>query len=326
MYRGRAIYKGGSLRSCPYSCEHSQRVNSSTHFVFLYSIVCFVRSRLNKAATKYSTSDIYYRIATMMTSLSLLAAVLVSLLCTFTNAHVADSRKALDNNIQPNAVTPRRRHLRDMVRIRNAPPETVQFEPGTRLVLECEVLGKPAPTVQWLKNGEPVVDYEVESNDILPADPSSFAQMVSKLVVTSTSNGDIYTCVATSALNQKTASTTVFTVEESEEENLLTLQKLFRMPSKPVITSYYTNIFQNIGSDVVLPCRVDSTSKSQVFWQDNNDELVFGNSRMRVLPSGDLVITPLLWSDMGNFTCIAKNMYGKDTMTTFMYPLRPSKV
>lgn len=68
----------------------------------------------------------------------------------------------------------------------------------------------------------------------------------------------------------------------SEEENLLTMQKLFRMPTKPVITSYYTNIFQNIGSDVVLPCRVDSVSKSQVFWQDNNDELVFGNPRMRV--------------------------------------------
>lgn len=261
----------------------------------------------------------------MMNSLSLLAAIFVSLLCTFASAHVADSRKGLDNNIQPN-VAPKRRHLRDMVRIRNAPPETVQFELGTRLVLECEVLGKPAPTVQWMKNGEPVVDYEVESNDILPADPSSFAQMVSKLIVTSSNNGDVYTCVATSALNQKTASTTVYTVEGSEEENLLTLQKLFRMPAKPVITSYYTSIFQNMGTDVVLPCRVDSVSKPQVFWQDNNGELVFGNSRMRVLPSGDLLINPLLWADMGNFTCIAKNMYGKDIQTTFIYPLRPSKV
>lgn len=57
------------------------------------------------------------------------------------------------------------------------------------------------------------LQYEVESNDILPADSSSFAQLVSKLIVTTSNNGDVFTCVATSALNQKTASTTVFTVE-----------------------------------------------------------------------------------------------------------------
>ncbi|CAH1642566.1 unnamed protein product [Spodoptera littoralis] len=259
----------------------------------------------------------------MMNSLSLLAAVFVSLLCTFASAHVADSRKGLDNNIQPNA-TPKRKHLRDMVRIRNAPPETVQLEPGSRLVLQCEVLGKPAPSVQWLKNGEPVMDYEVESNDILPAHPSSLALLTSKLVVRSSANGDVYTCVATSALNQKTASTTVLTVEGNDEENLLILEKLFRMPTKPVITTFYTNILQDIGSELILPCRVDSNSESQVFWHQNN-ELIFDNPRMRVLPSGDLVISPLLWSDMGNFSCIAKNAYGKDTVDTFVYPLKPSK-
>ncbi|CAH0697882.1 unnamed protein product [Spodoptera exigua] len=261
----------------------------------------------------------------MMNSLSLLAAVFVSLLCTFASAHVADSRKGLDNNIQPNAATPKRKHLKDMVRIRNAPPETVQLEPGARLVLQCDVFGKPAPSVQWLKNGEPILDYEVESNDILPAHPSSLALLTSKLVVSSSANGDVYTCVATSALNQKTASTTVFTVDGNDEENLLTLEKLFRMPTKPVITTFYTNVFQDIGSELILPCRVESNSQSQIFWQDQNNELIFGNSRMRVLPSGDLVISPLLWSDMGNYSCIAKNVYGKDTVDTFVYPLKPSK-
>nr|AAF61949.1 insulin-related peptide binding protein [Spodoptera frugiperda] len=264
----------------------------------------------------------------MMNSLSLLAAVFVSLLCTFASAHVADSRKGLDNNIQPNAATPKKKHFRDMVRIRNAPPETVQLEPGPRLVLQCDVFGKPAPSVQWLKNGEPVMDYELESNDILPAHPSSLALLTSKLVVRSSANGDVYTCVATSALNQKTASTTVFTVDGNDEENLLILEKLFRMPTKPVITTFYTNILQDIGSEVILPCRVDSNSESQVVWYKNNEqELIplFDNSRMRVLPSGDLVISPLLWSDMGNYSCVAKNAYGKDTVDTFVYPLKPSK-
>ncbi|CAH0598618.1 unnamed protein product [Chrysodeixis includens] len=259
----------------------------------------------------------------MMTSVSLLVALLVSLQCAFqTSAHV-DNRKRLDNNIQANVPSGKRR-LGDNLRFRSTPPETVQLAPDTRLVLKCVVIGRPAPSMQWLKNGEPV-DYEIESNDILPAEPSSIVEMVSKIVVSSAVSGDIYTCVATSGIKQKSASTTVYTIEGSDEENLVTLQKLFRMPVKPVITSYYSNIFQNIGTDVVLPCRLDSNSETQLYWHDNNDKLVFGNSRMRVLPSGDLLITNLRWSDMGNYTCVAKNAYGSDVIETFIYPLKPSK-
>ncbi|XP_075987641.1 neural/ectodermal development factor IMP-L2-like [Anticarsia gemmatalis] len=258
----------------------------------------------------------------MMNSLSLLVAILVSLQCTF-EASAQDDRNGLNNNLQPNVVpsTPRRRS-RNVVHIREAPPSSLQLEPGTRLVLKCEVLGRPSPTVQWMKNGEPVVDYEEETNDILPAHPSSAANLISQLIVNSAVSGDVFTCVATSGGKQDSASTTVYTAEGNDEENLLTLQKLFRLPAKPMITTYFSDVFQNIGTDIILPCRVDSFTKAQIFWQDRNENVIYGNSRMRVLPSGDLLLTSLRWSDMGNFTCIAKNMYGKDVITTFVYPVK----
>ncbi|CAB3245197.1 unnamed protein product [Arctia plantaginis] len=190
----------------------------------------------------------------MLNSLSLLVAILVSVQCTV--AASALDRNVLDNNLQPNVVPTPRRRLGNVVRIKEAPPPTVKLEPGQRLVLTCEVMGRPLPSVQWLKNGEPAVDYEDDTNEILPVHPSSIAFLISKLVVTAASNGDVFTCVATSRGKQDTASTTVLTVEGNNEENFVTLQKLFRLPSKPIITTYLENIFQNMGTDVVLPCRV----------------------------------------------------------------------
>lgn len=44
------------------------------------------------------------------------------------------------------------------------------------------------------------------------------------------------------------------------------------------------------------------------------------NPRQKVLPNGDLLISPLRWSDMGTYTCIARNPISKDTAETFVYP------
>ncbi|KAI8433857.1 hypothetical protein MSG28_015809 [Choristoneura fumiferana] len=68
-------------------------------------------------------------------------------------------------------------------------------------------------------------------------------------------------------------------VNGEDSEDLLNLP-LFTLPSKPIITSYYIQLFQDIGTNAVLP-------------------------------SGDLFITGIRWSDMGEYTCIAKNLYGK---------------
>lgn len=41
------------------------------------------------------------------------------------------------------------------------------------------------------------------------------------------------------------------------------------------------------------------------------------------MPSGDLLVKDLSWSDMGEFTCTAKNAFGKDVADTFVYPIKP---
>ncbi|KAM3968577.1 insulin-related peptide binding protein [Aphomia sociella] len=249
-----------------------------------------------------------------MINLVSLLVVGLSLRCCCTAAALIDSKHDLNNHLQPNVAPKSERRLGTFVKMMSAPPESVRLIPGTPLELNCVVTGHPAPTVQWLKNGEPLPEYEESANEIPNIHPSSIVQVVTKIIVTTASKGDEYTCVATSGLKQKIASTIVYTTEEMDP-----LSALFR-PSAPVIVYYYDTIFQNQGTTVVLPCRVASYSHPHIFWLDGDNKPIFGNPRMQILPSGDLLITVLEWRDMGNYTCTAKNMYGIASATTFVYP------
>ncbi|XP_026484009.1 neural/ectodermal development factor IMP-L2-like [Vanessa tameamea] len=254
----------------------------------------------------------------MFSLVSLLAAAaLISLQSVHTYAQI-EGKLEMDNNLLPNDIPPpRRRVVQKYVKITSHPPETVRHMPGSTLVLECEVMGNPAPMSGWMKNGIPISDFEEDVNEIFSPPTFSVARMTSKLVVRSPSNGDVYTCVATAGLRETSASTTV--IVEGEQSDLLSPL----IPTKPVITAFYNDIFQLMGTTATLPCRVYSPTKAQVYWIDNNSKLIYGNSRLRVLPSGDLHIKGLSWADMGSYTCSAKNAYGKDVAETFLYPVKP---
>ncbi|XP_026317954.1 neural/ectodermal development factor IMP-L2 isoform X2 [Hyposmocoma kahamanoa] len=224
----------------------------------------------------------------------------------------------LDNNLQANVVPPRKKtFVQPYVRIKGM-PETINLIRSEPIALECQVYASPNPYVSWLKNGDPIDQFEEESNEISAVQPFSIAHMTAKLVVSTPRDGDVYTCVAMSGVNQLSLSTTV----SVQDPDLMPLDIV--PPMKPVITSVYNEVIQTVGTNIVLPCRVHSDSKAQVYWEDNGDNVIYGNSRFRILSSGDLLITGLRWDDMGVFTCTAKNMYGKDSVGTFIYPAKAS--
>lgn len=93
-------------------------------------------------------------------------------------------------------------------------------------------------------------------------------------------------------------------------------------PKAPKIVNYYLVFFELIGSDIVVPCKAIGRPRPEVFWFDDDDNLINGQDpRFSVLNNGDLVITGLRWSDMGTYTCVAKNHVGKDNATSFIYPV-----
>ncbi|XP_050680241.1 neural/ectodermal development factor IMP-L2-like [Leptidea sinapis] len=229
------------------------------------------------------------------------------------NAQISHS-KFIDTNIKrSNSPRWRARVVSKYVNIFEAPPETATHVSGRPTVLKCVAGGNPAPVIKWMKNGVIVADLEGVTNEIFSVHPSSIGRMTSKLVIEAPDNGDVFTCVATSGTNVQTTSTTVFTDAQQELYLASTNQA-------PIITAYYDEIMQAMGTTITLPCRVHSTTTAEVYWVDQNDQVVYGNKRLQVLPSGDLRIPELVFSDMGGYTCVAENMFGKDSFNTFLYP------
>lgn len=140
-----------------------------------------------------------------------------------------------------------------------------------------------------------------------------------------------YTCVGQSGTKTAYATTTVYSSGGSTKigrfnqhniTDLMTINHRINSPKKPRIVLYYSVIFEEIGSNVMLPCKAAGRPRPDVYWLDTNENIINGQDpRIRMLPTGELLITYLRWTDMGTFTCVAHNALAKDAVATFVYPV-----
>lgn len=195
--------------------------------------------------------------------------------------------------------------------------------PGTTVELTCEAYGTPAPSIQWYKNDAPVYEHDMESNELVDTNPTSLARVVSTLLVTRTDTRDQYTCLVKAGMRVERASCTVYRTDGSTEVT----ERSKLLPLAPRILVSYKAYIDVIGSNVMLPCRVRGHPRPTITWTWKNNNGTSGtvtkhNPRMKVLRSGELIISPLRWSDMGEFTCHATNMFGSQYANTFVYPAK----
>lgn len=143
------------------------------------------------------------------------------------------------------------------------------------------------------------------------------ATTVSRLVIDRMSTSErTFTCVARSGDKIAHATTTVY---PSEIARFLPLAD--NGPKKIRIVSYFTRLLSTIGENVILPCQATGRPFPEIYWSNPNDDIIGEqNPRIKVMPNGDLMILQLKWSDMGTYTCTARNAMSKDTAETFLYP------
>lgn len=139
-----------------------------------------------------------------------------------------------------------------------------------------------------------------------------------------------YTCVGQSGTKHAYATTTVYSssgptggrMNARNITDLMAINHRNTGPKKPRIVLYYSVIFEEIGTNVVLPCKAAGRPHPDIYWLDTNENIVNGQDpRIRMLPTGELLISYLRWSDMGTFTCVAQNALAKDAAATFVYPV-----
>ncbi|XP_046974454.1 neural/ectodermal development factor IMP-L2-like [Vanessa cardui] len=225
----------------------------------------------------------------------------------------------IENHIDKSVVqTPQSKRF---ITITKRPGPHSVHRPGTTLELTCEAIAAPAPAVHWFRNDAPIYEYDKESNEIMDTNPTSVARVASTLLITRSDTPAEYSCLIVSGMRTARASTIVYSTDGSTE--ITERSKL--VPLSPRILVSYKVFVDTIGSNIVLPCRVKGHPRPVVVWRDKDGVVIENDSRMKVLRSGELVITSLLWSDMGEFTCRASNLFGSTQIKTFVYPARPNE-
>ncbi|XP_068624495.1 neural/ectodermal development factor IMP-L2-like [Battus philenor] len=196
-------------------------------------------------------------------------------------------------------------------------PNPVIFYAGVPLELTCEAIGSPAPSIHWFKNDAPIYQYDEESNEVIDTNPTSLGRVSSTLLVARPDRAE-YSCLAVAGTNTARAVTTIHTTNGANDIS----ERTKLIPLAPRILVTYKVFVDLIGNNVVLPCRVKGHPRPKIAWRDNGGRPVGLDPRMKVLRSGELVISRLLWSDMGEFTCQATNVFGSQLARTFVYPAR----
>nr|XP_035962212.1 hemicentin-1 isoform X2 [Halichoerus grypus] len=153
---------------------------------------------------------------------------------------------------------------------------------GGNAVLNCEVKGDPAPTIQWNRKG---VDIEINHR---------IRQLVNgSLAIYGTVNEDAgdYTCVATNDAG---------VVERSMS---LTLQ------SPPIITLEPVETVITAGDKVILNCQATGEPHPTITWSRQGHSVPW-DDRVNVLSNNSLHIAAAQKEDTSEYECVARNLMG----------------
>lgn len=161
---------------------------------------------------------------------------------------------------------------------------------------------------------------------VTEVNPNSLVRVRSRLIIDHMAAPErSFTCVGRSGSKMAYATTTVYATPPNPQNITELLNEKTNSllgPKKARIVLYYNAIFDTIGRNVLLPCKTAGRPHPEVYWLDTENNMVAGETgRYKVLPSGELLITSVRWSDMGLYTCIARNAVSKDSISTFLYPM-----
>lgn len=203
------------------------------------------------------------------------------------------------------------------------------------VVLQCEVVGSPNPTIHWLKNGKRIVQGgsqnfqndvpQYELNDVTSGSKLQLAATRSNLYLDCVTEADegTYTCVTETPTMRKTQSHTI-AIGSSFDELPVDSRKCGGKHSRSNPARIYMwskSRFEYNNVVTQFYCRAQGNPAPAITWLDAYGKLITSGDGYKITNSGDLVITNPNWEDhMGSYTCVADNGIGTDSTTTFFYP------
>uniref|UniRef100_A0A8D2KTM3 Hemicentin 1 n=1 Tax=Varanus komodoensis TaxID=61221 RepID=A0A8D2KTM3_VARKO len=168
-------------------------------------------------------------------------------------------------------------------------PSEISVILGENIQLSCEASGIPSPVIQWLKDGKPFTENELQRKS-LAADGT-----VLNIFGALTSDGGKYTCVATNPAGEEDR---IYSV------NVYVPPAIMNNKDKP------EDLTALVDTSVNIECQAVGTPPPQINWLKNGLPLSI-SSHIRLLSAGQILrIVRAQIADNGMYTCVASSRAG----------------
>ncbi|XP_052501002.1 ADAMTS-like protein 1 [Budorcas taxicolor] len=190
--------------------------------------------------------------------------------------------------------------------------QTVALASGTlSVLLHCEAIGNPRPTISWAKNGE-----EVQFSDRILLQPDDSLQILAPVEA----DVGFYTCNASNALGYDSVS---IAITLAGKPLVKTSREMVINTEEPAITVDVGSTVRTVqGVNVTIKCQAAGVPEAEVTWFRNKSKL----GSPPPLHEGSLVLTAVSSLDQGLYSCRAANLHGELTESTELLILEPPHV
>ncbi|XP_009468177.1 PREDICTED: neural cell adhesion molecule L1-like protein isoform X3 [Nipponia nippon] len=176
-------------------------------------------------------------------------------------------------------------------------PEGGVYSVGTNLVLLCEAIGNPEPTIQWKLNGMPI-----DSKCKVQRPPFGGGRISAREI--SLTNLQLQD----SAVYQCEASNKHGTILASANVNVLNIAPL-------ILTSDGENYATVVGYSAFLHCEIFASPAADIRWTKDDSIEPLSTLRYELNKNGTLEIKETKKEDSGSYACWAANSVGKRAIT-----------
>ncbi|KAK6493207.1 ADAMTS-like protein 1 [Huso huso] len=178
------------------------------------------------------------------------------------------------------------------------------------LVVKCEAVGNPEPTISWSKNGE-----QLKASSRVGMLPDGSLQIFSP----SETDVGFYTCTARNSIGATALSSTITLTGKPLIQGSKGEHVILDLSSVSVV-DVGGRVKARLGANITLRCQAEGIPKSKISWTVVNGKSVPNHYQSK---DGSLLIVNASLLDQGRYTCQAANPYGQVTEVTQLLLLDP---